>query len=141
LTRTNPYATSRHNDLTIAPGGGANPTPDQGANAAALPVAAHGHKVYGVYILANRCCFDYGNAETNNLDTGNGDMDAIYVGTLCSFAPCSGTPARLGMWQNNIRRLWSIALYTRSGPPVGEWTGLGIAARPRSRLRLLACGR
>src|SRR3982751_1117410 len=42
--------TSRHNDLTIAPGGGANPTADQGANAAALPVTAGGHKVYGVYI-------------------------------------------------------------------------------------------
>jgi non-reducing end alpha-L-arabinofuranosidase len=99
--------TSNHNDLTIAPGGGANPTADQGSNAAALPVTAGGHKVYGVYISAgngyrnnatkniatgsaaegmymvtegthfnNRCCFDYGNAETNNLDTGNGDMDA-----------------------------------------------------------------
>lgn len=27
------------------------------------------------------CCFDYGNAETNNLDTGNGRMEAIYFGT------------------------------------------------------------
>lgn len=27
------------------------------------------------------CCFDYGNAETNNLDTGNGHMEAIYFGT------------------------------------------------------------
>nr|BFE70607.1 hypothetical protein GCM10020092_039080 [Actinoplanes digitatis] len=44
--------TSRHNDLTIAPGGGANPTADQGSNAAALPVTAGGHKVYGVYISA-----------------------------------------------------------------------------------------
>jgi hypothetical protein len=39
----------------------------------------------------NRCCFDYGNAETNNNDTGNGDMDAIYFGTLCWFSPCSGS--------------------------------------------------
>jgi non-reducing end alpha-L-arabinofuranosidase len=115
--------TSRHNDLTIAPGGGANPTGDQGANAAALPVTAGGHKVYGVYISAgngyrnnatngvatgsapegmymvtegthvnDRCCFDYGNAETNNNDTGNGDMDAINFGTECWFAPCAGGP-------------------------------------------------
>ena len=115
--------TARHDDLTIAPGGGANPTADQGANAAALPVTAGGHKVYGVYISAgngyrnnatngvatgsapegmymvtegthynDRCCFDYGNAETNNLDTGNGDMDAIYFGTLCWFSPCSSGP-------------------------------------------------
>jgi non-reducing end alpha-L-arabinofuranosidase len=27
------------------------------------------------------CCFDYGNAETNNLDNGNGHMEAIYFGS------------------------------------------------------------
>jgi len=27
------------------------------------------------------CCFDYGNAETSNNDTGNGHMEAIYFGT------------------------------------------------------------
>src|SRR3954452_5604069 len=115
--------TSRHNDLTIAPGGGANPTADQGSNAAALPVTAGGHKVYGVYISAgngyrnnatngvatgsaaegmymvtegthvnDRCCFDYGNAETSSNDTGNGDMDAINFGTECWFSPCAGGP-------------------------------------------------
>jgi non-reducing end alpha-L-arabinofuranosidase len=28
------------------------------------------------------CCFDYGNAETNNNDDGNGTMEAIYFGTI-----------------------------------------------------------
>jgi hypothetical protein len=28
------------------------------------------------------CCFDYGNAETNNDDDGNGAMEAIYFGTI-----------------------------------------------------------
>ncbi|MBV9380114.1 MAG: ricin-type beta-trefoil lectin domain protein [Streptosporangiaceae bacterium] len=28
------------------------------------------------------CCFDYGNAETNNNDNGNGHMEAIYFGTI-----------------------------------------------------------
>ncbi|KAF8188964.1 Arabinosidase B [Pholiota molesta] len=28
----------------------------------------------------NACCFDYGNAETNSDDTGNGHMEAIYFG-------------------------------------------------------------
>lgn len=28
----------------------------------------------------NVCCFDYGNAETNGRDTGNGHMEAIYFG-------------------------------------------------------------
>src|ERR1700733_4104797 len=37
------------------------------------------------------CCFDFGNAETSNTDTGNGHMDAIYFGNLCWFGSCSGT--------------------------------------------------
>jgi non-reducing end alpha-L-arabinofuranosidase len=28
----------------------------------------------------NRCCFDYGNAETDNLDDGAGTMEALYFG-------------------------------------------------------------
>jgi hypothetical protein len=103
--------TSRHNNLTVAPAGGAggadNPPP-----ADALPVTAGGHTVYGLsfsgvmgyrnnatsgvatgsqpegmYLVTsgthvnNRCCFDYGNAETNSRDNGNGHMDAINFGT------------------------------------------------------------
>jgi hypothetical protein len=37
------------------------------------------------------CCYDFGNAETSNTDTGNGHMDAVYFGTLCWFTPCSGS--------------------------------------------------
>ena len=40
---------SRHNDLTIEPDGTAG-SGDVGANAAALPIVAGGHRVYGVYI-------------------------------------------------------------------------------------------
>ena len=39
----------------------------------------------------NRCCFDYGNAETSGNDTGNGHMDAINFSTECWFSPCSGS--------------------------------------------------
>ncbi|MFE0464510.1 alpha-L-arabinofuranosidase B [Kitasatospora sp. NPDC058965] len=28
------------------------------------------------------CCFDYGNAETSNTDTGNGHMEAVYFGSI-----------------------------------------------------------
>ena len=28
------------------------------------------------------CCFDYGNAETNSHDNGNGTMEAIYFGNI-----------------------------------------------------------
>jgi hypothetical protein len=37
------------------------------------------------------CCFDYGNAETNSKDTGNGHMDAVNFSTECWFSPCSGS--------------------------------------------------
>ncbi|WP_030264171.1 alpha-L-arabinofuranosidase B [Streptomyces sp. NRRL B-24484] len=40
------------------------------------------------------CCFDYGNAETNNLDTGNGHMEAIYFGDSRIW----GTGAGNGPW-------------------------------------------
>jgi hypothetical protein len=39
----------------------------------------------------NECCFDYGNAETNSRDDGNGHMDAINFSTKCYFRPCSGS--------------------------------------------------
>ena len=113
--------TTRNNHLTIE-GPGGNGGQDAGANAAALPVTAGGHKVYGVYVSAgvgyrdnstsgvatgsqpegmymvtegthvnNRCCFDYGNAETSGNDTGNGHMDALNFGTECWFSPCAGS--------------------------------------------------
>lgn len=40
------------------------------------------------------CCFDYGNAETNSLDTGNGHMEAIYFGDNRGW----GTGAGNGPW-------------------------------------------
>jgi hypothetical protein len=36
------------------------------------------------------CCFDYGNAETSNNDTGNGHMEAIYFGTSKVWGSGSG---------------------------------------------------
>ncbi|HEX5494128.1 MAG TPA: arabinofuranosidase catalytic domain-containing protein, partial [Mycobacteriales bacterium] len=106
----------RGNNLTQAPAGGAAGGPDNLANAAALPVTAGGHKVYGVFVapgtgyrddatsgiatgsqaqgeymvaagnhVNSGCCFDYGNAETNARDNGNGHMGAVYFGTLCWF--------------------------------------------------------
>ena len=112
--------TSRHNDLTPAPPGGVggqdSPVP---ADALPVTAGGHivygtsfsgrmgyrdnstsgiatGSQPEGMYAVMSGthfnsgCCFDYGNAETNNLDNGNGHMDAIYFGTLCWFAPCNG---------------------------------------------------
>ena len=38
------------------------------------------------------CCYDYGNAETSNTDTGNGHMEAIYFGnnTVWGTGACNG---------------------------------------------------
>jgi hypothetical protein len=38
----------------------------------------------------NGCCFDYGNAETNNNDNGAGHMEAIYFGTERTWGTGSG---------------------------------------------------
>ncbi|KAI6758276.1 hypothetical protein HG530_010516 [Fusarium avenaceum] len=37
------------------------------------------------------CCFDYGNAETNSKDTGNGHMEAIYFGDNTVWGSGSGS--------------------------------------------------
>ncbi|KAL6881412.1 family 54 glycoside hydrolase [Trichoderma novae-zelandiae] len=42
------------------------------------------------------CCFDYGNAETSSLDTGNGHMEAIYFGT--GDGSGRGTGSGSGPW-------------------------------------------
>jgi hypothetical protein len=48
---------------------------------------AIGDAAQGIYAVVDGthynsgCCFDYGNAEPSNLDTGNGHMEAIYFGT------------------------------------------------------------
>jgi hypothetical protein len=37
------------------------------------------------------CCFDYGNAETNNKDNGPGTMEAVYFGTSTQWGRGSGS--------------------------------------------------
>jgi hypothetical protein len=55
-------------------------------------VAAGGHVNSG-------CCFDYGNAESNARDNGNGHMGAVYFGKLCWFGGVvAGQCAGSGPW-------------------------------------------
>jgi uncharacterized repeat protein (TIGR02543 family) len=48
---------------------------------------ATGNQAEAMYMVvdgkrySSACCFDYGNAETNSQDNGNGTMEAIYFGT------------------------------------------------------------
>ena len=109
------------NDLTVAPAGGnGSADVAASATGQKLTVGGHtvyaiyvsagvgyrnnatkgvatGTAAEGEYMVASGkhvndgCCFDYGNAETNNKDTGNGHMEAIYLGKLCWFTPCNGS--------------------------------------------------
>ncbi|CAG5179516.1 uncharacterized protein ALTATR162_LOCUS9325 [Alternaria atra] len=62
--------------------------------------SATGDAAEGMYAVLDgthyngACCFDYGNAETNNLDTGNGHMEAIYFGDNTVW----GSGAGSGPW-------------------------------------------
>ena len=113
--------TSRHNDLTIEGAGGAGAADvGSPANALPITAGGHqvygllisagmGYRndatsgvavngqPEGMYMVTSgthvnsACCFDYGNAEINNHDTGNGHMDAINFSTECWFSPCYGS--------------------------------------------------
>jgi hypothetical protein len=70
--------------IAISPGMGyRNDTPKE--------TAVHGQPE-GVYMVTSalhlneKCCFDFGNAETNNLDNKAGHMDAINI--MCHGDPC-----------------------------------------------------
>jgi non-reducing end alpha-L-arabinofuranosidase len=112
---------SKHNNLTIeGPGGADGQDVGANASALPVTVGGHavyglyvsgdvgyrddsttgvatGGDPQGAYMVASgthvnaSCCFDYGNAETDNKANGNGHMDAINLSTECWFAPCSGS--------------------------------------------------
>jgi hypothetical protein len=113
--------TSRHNNLTIEGAGGAGGADTGvPADALPVTAGGHivygasfsgvmgyrdnstsgvatGGSAEGMYMVTSgthvngACCFDYGNAETNTRDNGNGHMDAINFGTECWFSPCYGS--------------------------------------------------
>jgi hypothetical protein len=113
--------TTRHNDLTVegAGGNGAADRPAI-ANSLPVMAGGHqvyglfisagmgyrnditngvatGSEPEGLYMVTSGthfnggCCFDYGNAETNNQAGGDGFMNAINFGNECWFAPCFGS--------------------------------------------------
>ena len=57
---------------------------------------ATGDQPEGMYMVCSGthynqwCCFDYGNAETNNLDNGNATMECIYFGNSTQWGHGSG---------------------------------------------------
>lgn len=81
---------------------------------------ATGDGAEGIYAVLdgthynNGCCFDYGNAETNNLDTGNGRMEAIFFGDRTAHGYGAGS----GPW---VLADLENGLYTSGGD-----TGYGV---------------
>jgi non-reducing end alpha-L-arabinofuranosidase len=74
--------------LLFTPGTGYRIT--QGAGVATNGQAESMYAVIsGTYISqVDRCCFDFGNAETTAADTGNGHMDALNISDHCTAEPC-----------------------------------------------------
>jgi non-reducing end alpha-L-arabinofuranosidase len=65
------------------------------ANGTATGDAAEGmYAIFDGSHYNGGCCFDYGNAETNNRDNGNGRMEALYFGDCTIW----GTGAGRGPW-------------------------------------------
>ncbi|RDL35135.1 putative alpha-L-arabinofuranosidase B [Venustampulla echinocandica] len=72
-------------------------SPGTGYRNNAVRGTATGDAAEGMYAVLDGthynggCCFDYGNAETNSLDTGNGHMEAIYFGDNTGWGSGSGS--------------------------------------------------
>ncbi|EST07452.1 Alpha-L-arabinofuranosidase B, catalytic [Kalmanozyma brasiliensis GHG001] len=68
---------------------------------------ATGNNPEGIYAVLDGthynggCCFDYGNAETSNTDTGNAHMEAIYFGTNSYWGSGQGSGPWLMSDQEN----------------------------------------
>ena len=72
----------------VAPGTGYR---DDSTSGIATGDAAEGeYAIFDGTHFNNGCCFDYGNAETNNDDNGAGHMEAIYFGTEKTWGFGSG---------------------------------------------------
>ena len=72
-------------------------SPGTGYRNDAASGTATGDGAQGMYAVLDgthyndACCFDYGNAETSNRDTGDGHMEAIYYGTCTIWGTGSGS--------------------------------------------------
>jgi hypothetical protein len=70
-----------------------------------IPKGSASEGTYAVFSgthVNDRCCFDYGNAETNNLDNGNGHMDAVYFGRLAWFSTSGSGPWVMADLENGL---------------------------------------
>jgi len=80
---------------------------DKGNGTAVGNEAESMYAVMNGYHYNGGCCFDYGNAESNNLDTGAGSMEAIYFGNSRAWGHGAGkgpwvmSDLENGLWAGN----------------------------------------
>jgi len=74
------------------------------------------------------CCFDYGNAETNNYDDGDGTMEAVYFGTASQWGKGGGAgPWVMADMENGIFAGVSFAANAADTPQTSAYvTGIVI---------------
>ncbi|KAA8565661.1 hypothetical protein MFRU_006g02440 [Monilinia fructicola] len=84
-------------------------SPGTGYRNNAVSGIATGDEPEGMYAVIDGthynggCCFDYGNAETSNKDTGNGHMEAIYFGDNTAWGKGAGSgPWLMADLENNL---------------------------------------
>jgi len=89
---------------------------------------ATGDQPEGTYMVASgthvngQCCMDFGNAEKDRDDNGNGHMDAVRIGSgagipgTCWFTPCNGSGPWVGVDMENGTFLGANGSYLGNTP-------------------------
>jgi len=76
------------------------------------------------------CCFDYGNAETNNLDDGNGTMEAVYFGNSTTWGKGSGSgPWVMADLENGLFAGQSFAVNNNNTPLTSNYVTAIVKGR------------
>jgi len=95
-------------------GSGFTSNPGNGYRNNATKGVATGDQPEGLYMVASGthynqwCCFDYGNAETNDTDDGSATMEAIFFGNSTQWGHGSGAGPWVmgdlenGLWAGNV---------------------------------------
>jgi hypothetical protein len=77
------------------------------------------------------CCYDFGNAETNNLDNGNGCMEAIYFGNCTWWGKGSGNgPWVMADLENGLFGGQSLAANPNNTPITSTYVTAMVKGKP-----------
>jgi hypothetical protein len=97
---------------------------------------ATGDQPEGMYMVTSGkhfnggCCFDYGNAETDNLDDGAGTMEAIYFGNNTGWGKGAGNgPWVMADLENGLFAGRSFAANTMNTPLTAEYVTAMLKGR------------